>query len=150
MPFHKPAICSALAFYNLTRVTGSYFILWDSVTMPERPIKTLKCSMSLTDKTWTDRYGPLQSAEMWLKSTLCWWNTVHKHDRKLQTQERKVTCSSLPLLLSEQFQGLLHQTCTFRQISRRISPKCLNQRNDRLLNFFSGVLVGNRTSKRCL
>lgn len=50
MPFRKPAICSVLAFYNLTRVAGQYFILLDSVTMPDRPIKTLKYSMSLTDK----------------------------------------------------------------------------------------------------
>lgn len=36
------AVCSALPFYNLTRVTRTYIILLDSVTITERPLKTLK------------------------------------------------------------------------------------------------------------
>jgi len=32
----------ALALYDLTRVTGTYFIAWDGVTNPKRPPETLK------------------------------------------------------------------------------------------------------------
>lgn len=68
MVFHKPAaaICSALAFHNLTAVTRAYFILLDGATIPGGPLKTLKYESKKIKVELT----ALQLAEMGLISTL--------------------------------------------------------------------------------